>query len=159
MGSGCELTSEHTKADPMVPLPFSGEFADKRAVIFEGGEEPGVGATGNPGSPLFRTDWRFGCGRHRPPCLWGSAPRPPDRQAGTPAATPEGERERERLGERERSAEPPASVPVGIGIGCNQTHTPIGLHRRDPIFRAQGKVWVFSASPNSACLRCKKSAA
>ena len=38
-----------------------------------------------------------------------------ERQAGTPAATPEGERERERLGERERSAEPQASVPVGIG--------------------------------------------
>ena len=55
----------------MAPLPYSGEFADKRAVIFERGEEPGVGATGNRGSPLFPTDWRFGCGRHRPPCLWG----------------------------------------------------------------------------------------
>ena len=31
-------------------------------------------------------DWAGG--GHRPPCLCGSAARPPDRQAGTPAATP-----------------------------------------------------------------------
>ena len=36
----------------------------------------------------FRWVGDLACGSHRPPCLWGSATRPPDRQAGTPAATP-----------------------------------------------------------------------
>ena len=117
LGTGCELTSEHTKADPMAPLPYSGEFADKRAVIFERGEEPGVGATGNPGSPLFPTDWRFGCGATglRACGDWDWVRRVFGTAGRDACRYEEGERERERLGERERSAEPPASVPVGIG--------------------------------------------
>jgi len=39
------------------------------------------------GSSVSRWVGDLACGSHRPPYLWGSATRPPDRLAGTPAAT------------------------------------------------------------------------